>query len=389
MTAFSPVVSAPPLRVLQIGKSWFPEQKGSGLDRMYHGLFQSLPGAGVAFRGLVAGRATDTPGAAGRVTPFASDRTSLPRRMMGARSAIRSVLQTEDVDLVASHFALYTFPALDLLADRPLVVHFHGPWAHESAVEGSRDLVVRTKKGLERAVYQRGTRFIVLSEAFREILCTEYGVAPDRVEIVPGGVDADRFDTGFSPAEARTRLGWPVDRPIVLTVRRLAHRMGLQALVEAMKAVRRQVPDVLLLIAGSGPLADELNAQIEAEGLQEHARLLGFVPDADLPLAYRAADVSIVPTTALEGFGLTTVESLAAGTPVLVSPRGGLPEVVRELSEDLILPDPSPASIAGGLVAALTGSTLPSAEECQSYARSRFDWPVIARQTRAVYETLL
>jgi glycosyltransferase involved in cell wall biosynthesis len=111
-----------------------------------------------------------------------------------------------------------------------------------------------------------------------------------------------------------------------------------------MRTVRRIHPEVLLLIAGKGPLHDALSARIEDLGLQRHVRLLGYVPDADLALAYRAADLSVVPTVALEGFGLITVESLAAGTPVLVTPVGGLPETVQALAPNLILPaatDPS------------------------------------------------
>jgi glycosyltransferase involved in cell wall biosynthesis len=186
---------------------------------------------------------------------------------------------------------------------------------------------------------------------------------------------------------AREHLDWPTDRPILLTIRRLAHRMGLEHLIDALERVRQRVPDVLLLIGGSGPLASQLKTQIDAAGLQNHVRLLGFVPEDELPLAYRAANVSIVPTTALEGFGLTTVESLAAGTPVLVSPRGGLPEVVRDLSDDLIFSTPAPAPIADRLIAVLTGTIqLPSLKACQHYVRTRFDWPVIAAQTRQVYE---
>ncbi|MEM6784567.1 MAG: glycosyltransferase, partial [Bacteroidota bacterium] len=119
-------------------------------------------------------------------------------------------------------------------------------------------------------------------------------------------------------------------------------------------------------------------------------RLLGFLPDADLPLAYRAADVSIVPTVALEGFGLITIESLAAGTPVLVTPIGGLPETVRGLDASLILDDAEPATVADALGGALTGARpLPDAGACQAYVRATFDWPVIAAKTAEVYRSVV
>jgi glycosyltransferase involved in cell wall biosynthesis len=152
--------------------------------------------------------------------------------------------------------------------------------------------------------------------------------------------------------------------------------MGLEDLIDAMASVRRSVPDALLLIVGRGTLDTELRERVAAIGLQDHVRLLGALPDAQLPLIYRAADVSVVPTLSLEGFGLTTVESLAAGTPVLVTPVGGLPEAVRDLSEALVL----------GLTDALRGNLrLPDAYACRRYVRERFDVPVIAAKVAQVY----
>jgi glycosyltransferase involved in cell wall biosynthesis len=157
-----------------------------------------------------------------------------------------------------------------------------------------------------------------------------------------------------------------------------------------MSEVRRRAPDALLLIAGKGALSGELEARVRSLGLEGNVRLLGFVPDEDLPIAYRAADLSIVPTVALEGFGLIAVESLAAGTPVLVTPVGGLPEVVSDLSANLVLPGSGAGDLADGLAAALMGElTLPDAGTCQSYARDRYDWPVIAARTRDVYAEVL
>jgi len=292
--------------------------------------------------------------------------------------------------VIAAHFALYALPALDILSNHPFVAHFHGPWAYESAAENEPSWKVRCKTALEQRVYRRADRCIVLSSAFRDVLTKYYGVDPDCVRIVPGGADVDRFDTGISQREARERLGWPTDRPLVLSVRRLVRRVGLDRLIDAIDIVREDVPEVLLYIAGKGPLRDALEQQIQERNLSDHARLLGFVSEADLPAAYRAADLSVVPTRFHEGFGLIVVESLAAGTPVLVTPVGGLPEIVSGLSENLLLPNGNPETIADRLRAALTGSmSLPSDVTCQQYARTHYAWPVIARQVRKVYEEVV
>ena len=354
---------------------------------MYYNLVHHLPGAGVSVRGLVAG--THVPHNGVTIDAFQSSDASILSRMHRARMAARTILTT-GVDLVVSHFALYTFPWIDLVDDCPFVMHFHGPWALEGTVEKGRNPVVWTKKQIEQVVYRRADRFIVLSEAFRDVLHDTYAVPLDRIDIVPGGVNVDHFDVDASPDEARRRLNWPTNRPVVFCVRRLAHRMGLENLIDAMTEVRRQVPDALLLIAGKGPLHDVLRARIDDAGLVDAVRLLGFVPDADLPYAYRAANFSIVPTVALEGFGLITIESLAAGTPVLVTPIGGLPETVRELDPNLILPSAKPDVLAEALIDRLQHpESLPSAEVCTCYARETFDWPIIAARTRDVYAHVL
>ncbi len=377
------------MRTLQLGMGWFPEQAG-GLNRVYYHLIRSLPEAGVSAQGLVAGSADLTAQTGGQVEAFAPGAASLPARWQQVRRRAMALMAEQKPDLLAAHFALYAAPLGRRLRDRPLVVHFHGPWAREGGVEGNNVFKRRAKWFIEQAVYRHARLFIVLSEAFRDVLHRSYGIAPERVRIVPGGVEVDDFALPLTRAEARQRLGWPQDRPIVLAVRRLQRRMGLENLVEAMATVREAMPEALLLIAGKGPLAADLDARIDALGLRDHARLLGFVPDADLPPAYRAADLTVVPTVALEGFGLVTIESLAAGTPVLVTPVGGLPEAVRGLSPDLVLPGSDAAALAEGITRALRGDLpLPDAEACRAFTRKHYAWPVIAQRTRAVYEETL
>jgi glycogen synthase len=265
-------------------------------------------------------------------------------------------------------------------------VHFHGSWAAESGVEGSSALSVRMRAEIERAVYRRADRLIVLSRAFGDELVQGYGVDARRVRVVPGGVDVARFAAAPEQGVARLVLGWPKDRPIVLCVRRLVRRMGLEHLIDAVVTLRREVPEVLVVIAGRGPLETELRERIADTGLQDHVRLLGSIPDDLLPAAYGAADLTVVPTVALEGFGLIAVESLAAGTPVLVTPVGGLPEVVAGLDRGLILDGTGVEPLARGLSEALRGARpLPAPETCRAYVESHFSWPLVARRVRDVY----
>jgi glycosyltransferase involved in cell wall biosynthesis len=373
------------LTTLQIGMG-SPSEQAGGLTRFYYELLQHLPQCAVAVRGLVDGSSRESPDSEQSIREFAPPTAPLPIRWRALRRELHRELTKQRPDLLVSHFALYTFPVLDIIRPYPLVVHFQGPWALESQFEGARQPTVWTKAYLERTVYRRGLRFIVLSNYSRDVLCLFYGVPAERIRVVPGGVDADFFGIDATRPAARERLGWPQDRPIVLAVRRLVRRVGLDDLVAAMDEVRKRVPDALLLIAGKGPLEDDLRSLVRSLRLENNVQFLGFVADQELPAAYRAADLTVVPSVAAEGFGLVVVESLAAGTPVLVTPVGGLPEVVRDLSPEMVLPATGAGPLAEGLTAALAGElALPDSKAARTYARVRYHWPVVAARVRDVY----
>ncbi|MDQ8165263.1 MAG: glycosyltransferase family 4 protein [Gemmatimonadota bacterium] len=379
----------PPLPTLQLGMEWFPERPG-GLNRVYYELIKHLPDAGVGVRGLVAGTANVARDSEGRVEGFAPHAEGLVPRLSAVFRRSRAAVRSDPTRLIVSHFALYTYPVLGVLGDRPLVVHFQGPWGLEGRAERQGALSVLAKSWVERAVYRRATAFIVLSSPFGKILEERFGIPAERIHVIPGGVDVNRFAIAESRDACRARLGWPRDRKIVLAVRRLTRRMGLDNLIEAVPRLVERVPDALVLIAGRGAMGAELAESIRRQGLSNHVQLTGFIPDDLLPAAYRAADLSIVPTTQLEGFGLIVAESLAAGTPCIVTPVGGLPEAVNELSPDLVLCGSEPAALADGMSRALTGELrLPDAATCLAFARRHYDWPVIAARVRGVYERAL
>lgn len=307
----------------------------------------------------------------------------LLKRLRKMRS--RAAEAAEPSTLLASHFALYASSCMTLLRSHPHVVHFHGPWAAEASAEGAGRVSTLAKRFVEKRVYATAERAITLSKAFARILVEGYRIPEEIVRVIPGGIDLP-VDPILSRTDARRQLGWPTDRPIVLCVRRLARRMGLDVLIEAAAVLRKSCPDALIYIAGKGQIQAELQARIESAGLSQNVKLLGFVPDDQLSLAYAAADVSIVPSQSLEGFGLVTLESLVQGTPVLVTPVGGLPEVVSDLSPLLVLEHSNADAIAAGLREAIVDpGTLPAREACRDYAVSRFSWPRIAERVLGVY----
>jgi glycosyltransferase involved in cell wall biosynthesis len=377
------------MRTLQIGLTWAGKSAG-GADRIFADLATSLPLRGVNFVGAVAGPSNLDRSTAGLVHSFAAEESSTTTRLRGARKTLIGLLGSEKPDLVASHFALYTVPILDKLSVRPFVMHFHGPWAMETRDEGAAYLSTIAKRTLERAVYRRANRVVVLSKAFGDLLSLTYGINQDSIRVVPGAINLHNFRYNSSRTEARELLGWPTNRPILLTVRRLVHRMGLHKLLDAMPRILEREPDVLLCIGGTGPMRPLLEEKALRINLGKNVHFLGFIDEERLPVAYRAANISVIPSIALEGFGLVAAESLAAGTPVMVTPVGGLPEVVRALSSDLIFETGSPVDIADGLVAALSGKTrLPTESACREYANSNFSLDLMSSRIVSIYQELL
>ncbi len=355
----------------------------SGTDRYFADLLRELPSLGIGVRGMVVGEPAQIEDPIAGVTSFAAEGAGRLARVRGARRVAERLLP--GTDLVVSHGVPHVFYVIDRLGNRPLVAHFHGPWSLEGMREGASRLTTFTRRVQEAVVYRRAQRYIALSRAFADTLQREYAVDPEHVRVIPGGVDLARFTVALDVESARAKFGLPDDRKIVLATRRLEPSKGIGAFIEAIAQVRARVPSVLAIVTGTGSLAQSLRSRVSELGLNEYVRFLGHVASADLPLLYRAADLSIVPSNAWEGFGLSALESLACATPVLVTPVGGLPEAVSGLSDALVLRDSSVDAIADGLAAALSDpATIPGRAACEAYARG-FSWTSIARRVADVY----
>jgi glycosyltransferase involved in cell wall biosynthesis len=370
-------------KIAVLGNNWFPDKPG-GLDRYVYELVHTLAASETAIDLYGIGLPAHSSTPLIQLKNLADPEASLWQRLYQAYQNLRS-LSNSNVDAVNLHFALYGLAAVPHLPkDVPITCTFHGPWAIESQQEGGSQSSVWLKQQMEHQVYRRCDRFIVLSKAFGEILHQEFGISWEKIAVIPGGVDPDRFAHTLSRQAARQKLGWPTDRFILFTPRRLVHRMGIDKLIAAIAQLGDKKNDVWLAIAGKGPLREALERQVADLDLSHQVKFLGFLPDEDLPIAYQAADLTIMPSQSLEGFGLVLLESLASGTPVLCTPVGGMPEVITDFSPELITDSPSEDAIATGLKAVLTDSTqIPNRSACREYASARFGWSAIAQKVEA------
>jgi glycosyltransferase involved in cell wall biosynthesis len=393
--------------VLMLGMGWFPTTLG-GLNRYYRSLLEQLPEA----VGVVIGPSDDAP-ASVRVVDEAN--TPLARRLLDFWLAARRALATQSkaagigsetggvkheaakigsetgvVEVIDAHFALYAAAPLLLgtLRGRPLVFHFHGPWAQENVAAGnsSRSSYL-LRKTLERSVLRRADAYVVLSSAFRRELVERYRVLPWDVHVLTPGVALERFAPG-DRARARARFGLSEAGFVAVCVRRLVPRMGIDVLLDAWERIQTALPgDSALLLVGDGPLRDALAERATQAPPSGGVRLLGRLSEEDLIDVYRAADVAIVPSVSLEGFGLVVPEAAACGTPSIVSDVGGLPEVALPLDRSLVVA-PGDTDALGSRIEAAAQGALPTRAATRSYAEG-FSWTRLAERHRALYRRLV
>jgi glycosyltransferase involved in cell wall biosynthesis len=364
-----------------VGLERFAERAG-GLNRYVEHLVSALRAQNAQVLLLATGTRPDSgPGDDGilAVTPS----RLWPIRLLRLWWASQRV--APDIDVLDIHFALHGWLITHVgrLRHTPLMVHFQGPWAEEGAVEGAGSWTTVAKRALERSVYRKADTLVALSGAFKDLLIEDYGIAASKIQVIPPGVDLVQFTPG-DKAAARQHLHLEADR-IVLVVRRLVPRMGHAVLLKAWSLLCASDPSnsPALVIVGTGPSEAALRAEVHRLGLGGIVTFVGAVDADALTSYYQSADLTVVPSTDLEGFGLVVLESLASGTPVIASRIGGLADAMAPLGDQFLVP-PGDHDALAETVAMYFASPRLSVAACRSLAED-FSWDAVARSHQPLY----
>lgn len=230
---------------------------------------------------------------------------------------------------------------------RPLVYVFHSPWHTEYEIKAEEmpglargpvplSLRVWARKVLEGLVVNRCAASVALSRYMAGLLERHHRAENTLSALIPAGVDPATFHPDEDRGEARKRLGLPHNVPVLFTLRNLRPRMGIENLLHALSLLRETGRESVLLVGGDGPSRGALESLSQSLGLTDRVRFLGFVPEEELPAYYLAADLFVLPTRRLEGFGIVILEALASSTPVLGTPVGAIPELLSVLGPEAV-----------------------------------------------------
>lgn len=232
-------------------------------------------------------------------------------------------------------------------------------------------------KANEHKALVRSERIVTLSRFSLKLLAETYPDVAGKAQEIPGGVDLVTFAPRPSRRALRIHLGIPEDADLILSVRRLVPRMGLPLLIDACIAARQKYPKLVCLIGGSGPDEAKLKNVVRQKKAEHIVHLIGSIPVGQLSDYYGAADLYVLPTIAYEGLGLTTLEALASGLPVVGTPVGATPEILLPINPAYV----ADAADADALARAITAFlALPEAERVtrraavRRYAEEHWPW---------------
>jgi D-inositol-3-phosphate glycosyltransferase len=328
---------------------------------------------------------------AGEIEP--ADKLVVYSHLEAFASALENFRERNNLryDVIHSHYWLSGWVGRKIQRrwNVPHVIMFHTLGALKNAIGvGEPEPALRIMA--ERELAQDCQRIIAATEMERNDLRTYYDASPDKISVIPCGVNLDLFRR-IDKESARRRLGFNGHK-IILFVGRIEPLKGLNKLLMALPAVGNGQKPVLVVVGGderNQPEVERLKRLSRSLRIQDSVIFRGIVEQDHLPLYYSAADVCVIPSY-YESFGLVALESLACGTPIVATKVGCIEKVVRQGQSGFVVEDNDPARLADGVAALFDteGSDLKSADSIRASVEA-YSWSKIAEAIVPVYSEII
>ncbi|MFL6664895.1 MAG: glycosyltransferase family 4 protein [Rhizobacter sp.] len=329
---------------------------------------------------------------------FVPKEALLPHMPAFVRSAARLFQNSVPYDVVHANFFMSGLAALRLkeLFGVPMVMTFHALGLVRREHQGNADGFPPERIEIERRIVREADRVIAECPQDKADLVRLYDADAQRISTVPCGVDLDVFAPA-ARAAARRDLGVRADEFVVLQLGRMVPRKGVDNVIRAIAQLDPAVPARLLVVGGESAEPDEratpeigrLRRVARDCGVADKVTFVGHRQRDELRAYYAACDV-FVTTPWYEPFGITPLEAMACGRPVIGSAVGGIQYSVVHGVTGLLVPPHDPAALAEGLTTLHGNPALANAlgRAGVRRVRSLFTWDRVARELADVYETV-
>ena len=212
----------------------------------------------------------------------------------------------------------------------------------------------------------------------------------NKIVAIPNGIHVDEFDVGYSKEKCRGKLGLSIDSRMILFVGTLSPHKGPDILIKAMSEIVKEVPDVKLVFVGHGGMREELEMLSKKLGVKKNVKFAGFVEESMKPLYYRAADVFCLPSVMThEIFGIVNLEAMACSVPIVASKIGGIPDVVRDGENGLLVLPRDSDALADAITYLLEDEDV--REKMGKNGRKKvedYSWNRVGEETEKIYLNL-
>jgi glycosyltransferase involved in cell wall biosynthesis len=298
-------------------------------------------------------------------------------------------VKSSDLIHVHGHPYLSSFLAAKIAKkySKPLVLTQHNTfieygsslWDH---VEWLNDYAIG------KQVLKEADKIVVVSNATGNYVLS-IGADPEKIRVLHNGVDVNRFrPLAGVKNEMRKKRGIPKDSSVVLTVRRLVYKNGIDTLIESAKKAIKKNPRLVFLVVGKGPDFEKVKEKIEQLGMQKNFRLTGFISDENLPFYYNVADFFVLPSKSGEGLPLVALEAMACGVPVIATNVGGISEVMKEDYGKLVPPN-SPDSLAEAILEFSQRELSSLKKDLRVMIEQKYSWDKNVEKLVEIYEELI
>ncbi|MDQ6988119.1 MAG: glycosyltransferase family 4 protein [Mariprofundaceae bacterium] len=235
-------------------------------------------------------------------------------------------------------------------------------------------LVTAAMRRLEAGIYRSASRLLVLSVHMQREFAACFDIPAARVSVAPGGVIVPTLMCEGEREQYREELDWR--GPVVVTLRNLVPRTGVDMLIQAAAILRLQMPTLRWCVMGSGALLESLRWLAEQLEVDDIIEFSGYLAEQEVVKRMQAADAFMLPTRSLEGFGLVTIEANACGLPVVATPVGGNIEVASSCELNHLADAITPQALAEALLDVLdeNGVHAEKALHLRQHVAENFSW---------------
>ena len=268
--------------------------------------------------------------------------------------------------------------------DIPIVATIHATEAGRNS--GIREPNQKYINDTEWMLTYEANEVIVNSNYMKSEVQRLFGLPFEKINVVPNGVNLNKF-TGMDRDYSFRRKYAMDNEKIILFMGRLVYEKGVQNLIAAMPKVLDSYHDAKLVIAGKGGMLDELRAQADYLGISNKVYFAGYMNGKDVEKMYKAADISVFPST-YEPFGIVALEGMLAERPIVVSDAGGLGEIVEHRVTGMKSYCGNPNSIADSILELLFNPELCDniVKNAKIKVKENYNWQKIAQDTHFTYQ---